>query len=134
VRRGILGWSREVARLANPAGGDPTRIAEILRTADPVSKQVMLEMAVLAVTARGRIGGIDLVRAVTESRVPIAAVVGGRDVFGGRASVQPIARGRGRRRIIVIDEAGHVDVTMGHSSVRIVRELWDFLIPRGAIS
>ena len=125
--RGPVGWFRDLIRLANPAVADPTGIREILSAADPVAKQVFLQLTGFARHGRAVIDGTDLAEAVAESPLPVAAVVGSRDVFGGRASVEAIDRGPGPRRIVVLEDAAHVDVTMGHELGRVAEQLWPFL-------
>ena len=73
------------------------------------------------------IDGVDLQRAVSAAKIPIAAVVGGRDIFAGPKSVDAIRDGAGPRRVIHLEEAAHVDVTIGRSAARLVDELWSFL-------
>ena len=128
VRSGPLGVVRNAIRLANPHVASPDAIDAILANAHPVSHGVMRDMARLAAGGHAQIDGTDLAEAVAASRLPVAAVIGGRDVFAGRESVRPIERGSGPRKIIVLEEAAHVDLTMGASSHGVVDELWPFLI------
>jgi pimeloyl-ACP methyl ester carboxylesterase len=127
--RGPLALLQRLTRLASPRHAPPALLAEVLASADPESPAVMAELAANAVLRRARLAGVDLLAALREARVPVAAVVGGGDIFAPRASVAPLeAPGqRGPRRVIEIPGAAHVDLTLGPHLEAVVAELWPFL-------
>lgn len=127
LARGPLGFVRDAIRLANPGEADPEAVAHILGNAHSVPKATLLSLAAIARDGRAIVDGTDIEAAVARSELPVAAVVGQRDVFGGRKSVEPILKGPGPRRIVTLDLAAHVDVTMGRHSGRVVAQLWTFL-------
>lgn len=124
---------QRLTRLANPVAAPPAALREILASADPESPKVMEELARNAVFVRPRLAGVDLVKAVREAAVPIAAVVGSNDIFAPRAAVAPLERGRhaGPRRVIEIPGGTHVDAVMGDHVPDTVEALWSFLVGPG---
>jgi pimeloyl-ACP methyl ester carboxylesterase len=128
--RGPLRLLQRATRLANPEAAAPEALEKILASADPESPLVMEELARNAVLLRPRIAGVDLVRAVRSSRLPVAAVVGTSDIFAPRAAVSPLeADGQaGPRRIVEIQGGTHVDAIMGHHVPDTIASLWDFLV------
>jgi pimeloyl-ACP methyl ester carboxylesterase len=127
--RGPLALLQRVTRLASPRHAPPALLAEVLASADPESPAVFAELAANAVLGRARIAGVDLLAALREAPLPVAAVVGSGDIFAPRASVAPLdAPGqRGPRRVIEIAGAAHVDLTLGPHLESVVDELWPFL-------
>jgi len=132
--RGPLRLLQRATRLANPEAAAPEALKEILASADPESPLVMEELARNAVLLRPRIAGVDLVRAVRGSTLPIAAVVGTSDIFAPRAAVAPLETNdqAGPRRIVEIPGGTHVDSIMGHHVPDTIASLWDFLV-QGAL-
>jgi len=128
VRRGPIGLIRNQIRLANPAEAPLEVIAAILGSGHPVAPGVFRDMARLAKTRGRMIDGTDMVEAARQAKIPVAAVIGGHDVFAPRSSVAPLEVGAGPRRIIELPDAAHVDLTMGIHSERVVDELWPFLL------
>jgi pimeloyl-ACP methyl ester carboxylesterase len=128
--RGALWLLQRLTRLANPAAAAPAALEAILASAEPESPAVMEELARNAVLLRPRFAGVDLVRAVQRSPLPVAAVVGSRDIFAPRAAVAPLeADGQaGPRRIVEIPGGTHVDAIMGHHVPATMAGLWDFLV------
>jgi len=113
--RGPLRWLQQVTRLANPAQASPAALAHILAHADPESPAVFEELARSAVLGQTKLAGIDLAAAVARWPHPVAAVVGGADIFAPGAAVAELeAPGQaGPRRVIEIEGGTHVDATMG---------------------
>jgi pimeloyl-ACP methyl ester carboxylesterase len=128
--RGPLHLLQRVTRLANPAAAPPQALEAILASADPESPAVMEELARNAVLRRPRFAGVDLVRAVRQSPLPVAAVVGSDDIFAPRAAIAPLEGDgqAGPRRIVEIPGGTHVDAIMGHHVPETVASLWDFLL------
>ena len=128
--RGPLHWLQQVTRLANPAAAPPQALEAILASADPESPAVMEELARNAVLLRPHFASVDLVRAVRESPLPVAAVVGSDDIFAPRAAVAPLEGDgqAGPRRIVEIPGGTHVDTVMGYHVPETVASLWDFLV------
>lgn len=120
-RRGPLASLREIARLANPREADRAATQRILRRSDRASRHVLRDLLELIRFERAVVGEIDLRESVRRSPLPILAVVGGRDIFAPRESVAAILEGPGRRRILELPEAAHVDLTMG-KHVRTIAE------------
>lgn len=127
TRRGIRGRVRDAIRLANPSKADPVHLAEIFENAHAVPKSLLASLAVIARRGRAVIDGVDLEDAVSNSHLPIAAVVGGRDVFATDECLAPIRRGPGRRFVMPIPDVAHVDITMGHHAEEVIEALWTFL-------
>lgn len=120
---------QRLTRLANPALADPEAVRAILANADPESPAVFEELAANAVLTRPRIAGVDLVQAVRQSPLPIAAVVGTRDVIAPPPTVASLA-GEGHagpRRIVEVEGGAHVDAAMGHHLPDTLARIWDFL-------
>ena len=129
--RGPLGLLQRATGLANPAAAPPEALEAVLASADPESPAVVEELARIAVLARPRIAGVDLVEALRASRLPVAAVVGTRDVFAPRAAVAPMdAPGHaGPRLVVELHGVTHIDVAIGHHVPETVARLWEFLFP-----
>lgn len=134
--RGPLRLLQRATRLANPAAAPHDALREILASADPESPAVMEELARAAVLLRPRIAGVDLVEAVQQSRIPIAAVCGSSDIFAPRAAIAPLeAEGQaGPRHVIELAGGTHVDAIMGHHVPETMDEIWRFLERSGAFS
>ena len=130
--RGPARWLQRAMRLANPAVAGPEALRAVLANADAESPAVFEELARNAVFARPRIAGVDLVEALRASRLPVAAVVGTRDVFAPRAAVAPMdAPGHaGPRLVVELPGVTHIDVVIGHHVPDTVARLWEFLAPR----
>lgn len=129
VRSGLVrGRFRELVRLANPGVTDRARADRILGSAEAESARVLLDLAKLAGAERPNIDGVDLLDAVANARVPVAAVIGGRDVFCGPRCVEPLRSGAGPRRIVLLPEHAHVDLTLGNSVAQVLDELYPFLL------
>jgi hypothetical protein len=124
----VRGRFREAVRLTNPEFSDRDSVGRVLGQSDPESVGVLLGLAEMARSGRPEIDGIDLVEAVETSSIPIAAVIGGRDVFCARACVEPILEGPGPRRIFELEDAGHVDLTLGRQAAELAPELVRFLV------
>lgn len=89
VHHGLArGRFRELVRLANPDVTERHRTEAVLGRAESESAQVLLDLARLARSARPTVDGVDLLDAVAKAPVPVAAVVGGRDVFCGPRCVE----------------------------------------------
>ncbi len=130
--RGPLRLLQRATGLANPAAASSAAMEAILAGADPESPSVMGELARNAVLLRPRIAGVDLVRALRASPLPVAAVVGSADVFAPRAAVAPFDEDghAGPRRVVEIEGGTHVDAIMGHHVPQTIGSLWDFLLRR----
>jgi pimeloyl-ACP methyl ester carboxylesterase len=128
VSNGIVGALSDVVRLGNPAAASPERLRYVLERADPTAKRVFLELIEIARTGRAVIDGVDLVDAVTRSPLPVMAVIGGRDIFASSACVEPLRAGPGKRRIIELPEAAHVDLTIGHHCTDLADTIWTFAL------
>jgi pimeloyl-ACP methyl ester carboxylesterase len=128
--RGALRLLQRATALANPAAAEPEALRAVLASADPESPAVFGELARNAVAKRPRIAGIDLVAALRASPLPVAAVVGSRDLFAPRAAIAPIdAPGQaGPRLVVEIPDATHVDVAIGHHVPETLARLWEFLL------
>jgi pimeloyl-ACP methyl ester carboxylesterase len=121
---------QRATRLVNPRGASPEAVAAILSGAHPESPAVLRELAANAVLGRARIAGVDLVAALRGSPLPVAAVVGSRDVFAPPATVASLrSEGHaGPRRILELPDVSHVDAIMGHHVPQTIDSLWDFLL------
>jgi pimeloyl-ACP methyl ester carboxylesterase len=122
---------QQVARLANPRVADPATLRTLLERAQPESPRVFVELAELAIRGGpASIAGVDLQDAVDRAQVPVAAVIGTNDIFAPRAAVAGIdgRHAAGRRLIIELPDALHVDLTVGHHAPHIVEQLWNFLV------
>lgn len=128
--RGPARWLQRAMRLANPAVARPEALRAVLANADAESPAVFEELARNAVLLRPRVAGIDLVRALVASPLPIAAVVGSADLFAPRAAVAPLdAPGQaGPRLVVEIPGATHIDLAIGHHVPQTVDRLWGFLV------
>jgi hypothetical protein len=84
----------------------------------------------MAIAGRASIAGIDLAAAVEASPISIACVLGTNDIFASRESVEPAMRKTacGRRLIVELPDALHVDLTVGREATRILDLLWAFLM------
>jgi len=129
--RGPLRLLQRTAGLTNPAAALPEALEAVLANADSESPAVFGELARNAVLARPRIAGVDLVEALRASRLPIAAVVGTRDIFAPRAAVAPMDEPghAGPRLVLELDGVAHIDVAIGHHVPDTVARLWEFLAP-----
>lgn len=128
--RGLQRALQRATRLANPSAAPPEALREILATADPESPAVLQELARNALRRRPRVAGVDLVAAVEGAAVPLAAVVGTRDIFAPRAAVAPF-EGEGHagpRHILELEGGTHIDSIMGHHVPETIAALWDFLM------
>jgi pimeloyl-ACP methyl ester carboxylesterase len=127
---GALRLFQRTTGLANPAAAAPEALEAVLANADPESPAVFEELARNAVFARPRIAGVDLVAALRASPLPVAAVVGSRDVFAPRAAVAPMdeAGHAGPRLVVEVAGATHVDVAIGHHLPETLGRLWEFLV------
>lgn len=123
---------QRATRLANPAAAAPDSIRAILASADPESPAVMEELARNAVWLRPSIAGVDLLEALQRCPLPVAAVVGSRDIFAPRAAVAPIEGDgqAGPRKVVEIPGGAHVDAIMGHHVPSTLDSIWDFLLGR----
>lgn len=135
-RSGPLAGLREVFRLGNPREADVDALRVVLSTGDAVDARVLRDLAALTRGDPAVIGGVSIERALAESATPVLAVAGGRDPFagpsgfasafgvGGSPTASPQTLGpRGPRRLLWLEHAGHVDLTMGYASLRIVDAL-----------
>jgi pimeloyl-ACP methyl ester carboxylesterase len=125
--RGPARWIQDLAKLANPDAADPAQLRALLAAAEPEPSALFLELTEGARRRLDTLAGVDLVRAVRRSSLPIAAVVGGRDLFAPPVSVRPLAHGAGPRRILELPDAAHVDIAMGDRASWVAQELWRFL-------
>jgi pimeloyl-ACP methyl ester carboxylesterase len=130
--RGPLWLLQRATGLANPQAASPEALEAVLASADPESPAVFEELARNAVLLRPRLAGVDLVRALRESPIPIAAISGTHDVFAPPAALAPLLEGEhaGPRRLVEIPGGTHVDAIMGHHVPETIAGLWDFLVPR----
>ncbi len=126
----LLRVFQRLTGLANPAQVAPERLQAALEAADPAITRVFIQLARMAMGGRAQIGGVDLCRAVRMSPIPIAFVVGSRDLFGGRLGVQgALGPGhRGPRTLVEIEGGAHVDLTVGPQVASRVEALWPFLV------
>jgi pimeloyl-ACP methyl ester carboxylesterase len=127
---GSLRLLQRLTRLANPAAASPESLRAILASADAESPAVMEELARNAVLMRPVLAGVDLVAAVKQASIPLAAVVGTQDIFAPRAAVAPLEGDdhAGPRRIVEVEGGTHVDAIMGHHVPDTIDGLWDFLM------
>jgi len=128
--RGVVRLLQRITRLANPQAAEPDALRDILANADPESPQVFAELARHAVLRGGRLAGVDLVAALRDSPLPVAAVVGSHDIFAPRAPVAPFEASdqAGPRALIEIPGGTHVDAIAGHHVVDTIDRLWSFLL------
>jgi pimeloyl-ACP methyl ester carboxylesterase len=124
----VRGRFRELVRLTNPEVTELARAHRVLGAAEAESARVLLDLARLARAERPEIDGVDLLDAVHRAAVPVAAVIGGRDVFCGPRCVEPLRNGVGPRRIVALAEHAHVDLTLGNSAALVLDELYPFLL------
>lgn len=129
MRTGLSAVQRFTS-LVNPSGGERDHLRGALAAADPESPRVIRQLARMAVHRRPELVGVDLVACVRRAPIPIALVVGTRDVFAPPESVRPLlGRGQaGPRRLVQIPDGGHVDVPLGHHAGRLAAELWAFVV------
>jgi pimeloyl-ACP methyl ester carboxylesterase len=115
--------------LTNPALAEPESLRQTLVAAEAESPEVFLALIHLAISRRGVLHGIDLEAAVEGAAIPVAAVVGERDLFANEATVAPLLSpgAKGPRRVEVIARAGHVDLALGHHWPGTLERLWPFL-------
>lgn len=101
--------------LANPRASDEERVRAVLAASDPESMAVFRALLGLSRRRRPRLAGVDLLRAVQAAPIPVAAVVGSRDVFAPAGSVRELlgTGHRGPRRVVVLPRGAHVDLTVG---------------------
>lgn len=101
--------------LANPRRIDGARIQSVLAASDSESVQVFRELLRMGRSERSVLAGVDLVAAVRAAPVPVAAVMGARDVLAPPASVRALeAPGQsGPRRLVVLPAGAHVDLSLG---------------------
>lgn len=137
---GVLSWGsaplplrglQRLVALANPRAADPEAIRDVLRSSDPESMAVF---QTFLRAARGRsvdAEGASLTASIRSAREPLAAVVGGQDIFAPPPSVDLLATGRhaGPRRVVALPRSSHVDLTVGEDVARAVRDLLPFLEP-----
>lgn len=145
---GFLAWPsaplpvRAVQRLlalANPNAADPIAIREVLRSSDPESMEVfrafLRSARGLETRASARTGGASAAKPlevrVRGATIPLAAVVGGLDIFAPPPSVRLLLTGKhaGPRRVVSLPRASHVDLTVGEDVARTVEGLIPFLEP-----
>jgi pimeloyl-ACP methyl ester carboxylesterase len=120
-RGGPLAGLREVFRLGNPREADAEALRVVLSTGDAVDARVLRDLAALTRGDPAVVGGVALEPALAESATPVLAIAGGRDPFAGPAGFTALhAPARGLRRLVWLEHAGHVDLTMGHASARVV--------------
>ncbi|MCC7386075.1 MAG: alpha/beta fold hydrolase [Deltaproteobacteria bacterium] len=127
----VPGWRgavRDLVRLGNPHAADAERIRWVLERGAPTTKQVFLELLTIARSGHATIDGIDLVETVRRSPLAVMAVVGGKDIFAPPASVAPIVGGPGRRRVLELPSAAHVDVAIGHETRRVADAVYRFCV------
>lgn len=101
----------ELWRLGNPREADVEALLRVLRSAEPASRKVLLELLTIIESGKASIAGIDLEQAVAAANIPLLAVIAGRDIFASRASVEPVQRAGGE--IVEWAESAHVDLSMG---------------------
>lgn len=118
---------QEWAALASPPRVDPSALMRVLRAGDPEAPGVLSDMTQL-LSRRGRIQGRDLVRAIQQAAIPIAAVAGSRDLFAPLSGMGALFSGpqAGKRRLLSLQGAGHLDVCMARDLARTVDLLWAF--------
>jgi len=128
--RGPLRLLQRATGLANPAAAEPEALRGVLASADPESPAVLRELARNAVFRSPRIAGVDLAAALRGSPLPVAAIVGSRDLLAPRATITPMDEPgqRGPRLVLEIPGATHIDVAIGHHVPETVDRLWEFLV------
>jgi len=128
--RGPLRLLQRAAGLTNPSGAAPEALEAVLASSDPESPAVFEELARNTARRRPQIAGVDLLRAVRESPLPVAALVGGADSIAPRASMAALEGPghAGPRRLVEIPGAAHVDVIVGDHVPATLASLWDFLV------
>lgn len=134
-----LGWegaplpvrvAQRVLGLASPGSGDGARVRTVLGVSDPESPAVFAQFLGQCGGRTTRLCGVDLSAAVRGASVPVAAVVGSHDIFAPPRSVGPLTQPghAGPRRVVVLQGAAHVDLTVGArvaAAVVGLRRFWE---------
>ncbi len=115
--------------LASPQAAEPAALRRILNSGDPESPRLFAELAAMARHGEPKIAGIDLLAALRGATIPVAAVVGARDVFAPPSSVAAFyEQHAGPRMVWVVPQGTHVDATMGYHVESAVDSLWRFML------
>lgn len=130
ARAGAPFWLRAFQRyvgLTNPELASPAALEATLVTSHAESPAVFRALLAMAVSGRPLLLGQDLEAAVRQAHQPVAAIVGGRDVFAAPASVRGLAHGAGPRMVEVVEQGAHVDLTLGHHWAQTFARWWPFV-------
>lgn len=124
-----LRMAQRVLALANPREASPDAVREVLSSSDPESMEVFRTFLSYVISPGSGLEGIVIEDAVRAAPIPIAAVVGGLDIFAPPPSVSTLTRGphQGPRRVVALPRASHVDLTLGDAIVQTVEGLLPFL-------
>jgi pimeloyl-ACP methyl ester carboxylesterase len=123
-------WLRAFQRyvgLTNPALASAAALEATLVTSHAESPAVFQALLAMAVSGRPLLLGQDLEAAVRRAHQPVAAIVGGRDVFAAPASVRGLEQGAGPRLVHLVEHGAHVDLTLGHHWTRTFERWWPFV-------
>ncbi len=125
----LLGLQRLVA-LTNPYVSNPAVLRQVLRASEPESIHVFRDFLRVA-TRRCALsfGDVEVEPAVRNATIPVAAVVGGMDIFASPSGVDPLVEGKhaGPRRIELLPQASHVDLSVSESAADAIVDLLPFL-------
>lgn len=125
----VLRLVQRIVALTNPDEADPDALRAVLRASDPESATIFRVFLALARGGPPRLCDIDLDAATRGAAIPVAAVVGARDIFAPPPSLGPMGMSGhvGPRRVVVLPRAAHVDLTVGSEVARAVAQLLPFL-------
>lgn len=126
---GERGLQRLVS-LANPKVACPQAIRSVLELSEPESMEVFREFVRVASGSQSLVlGKVDVLEAVRSAVIPVAALVGGSDIFAAPSGVDPLVNGAhwGPRRVQTLPNASHVDLSLAEASAEALVRLLPFL-------
>jgi pimeloyl-ACP methyl ester carboxylesterase len=127
---------QELLKLSNPRQANPEAIEAVLSQCDAVPRSVFASLATAAMRGDQRVLGFDLVQAVANCPVPLAAVFGTRDLFTPAESasrIHDVSPQAGPRKTIWVPDVSHVDLLIGLHLSKTLPEIWNFLERFGAV-
>ena len=126
----LLRGLQRIVALTNPRVSPPDALRAVLESGDPESLHIFRDLLDAAVRGRAlTLGDVELESAVRQAEIPVAAVVGGQDLFAAPSGVRAFLHGHhaGPRRVVSLPEASHVDLSVAEVAARAVLGLLPFL-------
>lgn len=123
----LLSVLQRYVGLTNPQQAAPSALEATLVTAHPEAPAVFAALLEMATSGRPVLLGRDLRALAAAASIPVAAIVGERDVFAAPRSVAGLEEGVGRRWVHVVPAGAHVDLTLGHHWEETFPRWWSFL-------